>query len=165
MAAAAGDTGGGRWQQSLFLAAAGMRQWSRLRSQPSVHPCGPSHRAGIYRPSSPSLYLRAEFSTTALFPQVSHLKYDSEFRMHLNFPPVRMHQQPSQGGVFTTPPCLAHGSLPASPPSPSSLVPVWQWSSCHLESTFVGEQCLSLRRTHSIPLQTTCPVTPVQGDD
>lgn len=56
---------------------------------------------------------RAEFSTAALFPRVSHLTCDSELGMHLSFSPVRARQQPSQAGVGTTPLRLPLGSLPA----------------------------------------------------
>ena len=87
---AAGEPGRGRWQQSLFLATAGMRQ-PGPRSD-AIQPCRPPHQAGIYRPSSPLLYPQSEFSTTAPFPLVSLLKYDSQFRMDLNFSLVRMCQ-------------------------------------------------------------------------
>lgn len=70
---------------------------------------------------SPSLYPRSEFFTAAPFPQVCLLKHDSGWI--LISPWLGCVKQISQAGVFKMPLCPMLGSLPASPPFPSS--PEW----------------------------------------
>lgn len=151
---AAGEPGRGRWQQSLFLAEAGMRQPGPRSG--TIQPRGPQHRAGIYRLSHPPLYPQTEFSTTAPFPQGSLLQCDSEVRTDLNFSPVRTCQAHPPGRHLRTPPRVAPRLPPLAPAAGQPWAPRQQ-PSCHLQFQLLRGQSLSFRGTHGVPLQTTSP--------